>query len=208
MDLQLEWRPGIGDPGFMGWFTVVAYFAVAVLCAATRRAVRDRILQPELGRQHAVWGAMTVFLVALGINKQLDVQTLFTEVARAVLTRLGGMPNHRVIQFDFMAGFTGAAALVLAVGAWLVRNRRREYWLLMLGVTFIVVFIVLRAASFHHFDVFLHSHYLGVKMNHAFELTGIGVMGLAAWNRLSYARGRARTHAADAGAALDRGTAS
>ena len=85
-----------------------------------------------------------------------------------------------------------------------MRNRRREYWLLMLGVTFIVVFIVLRAASFHHFDVFLHSRYLGVKMNWAFELTGIGVMGLAAWTRLRYAKGRARAAtAAPAEAASD-----
>jgi hypothetical protein len=191
MDWDITWRPGIGDPDFMGWFTVFAYFAVAVLCAATRRAVRDRIPQPELGRQYRVWSATTAFLVALGINKQLDVQTLFTEIGRAVLKRNGWMPIHRIIQFDFMVGFTSVAALFLVVSAWLVRKRRREYWLLMLGVTFTVVFIVLRASSFHHFDVFLGTHYLGVKMNHALELTGIGVMGLAAWTRLRYARSRA-----------------
>src|ERR1041384_5677187 len=27
-----RWRPGIGDPTFIGWFTVVAYFATAYLC--------------------------------------------------------------------------------------------------------------------------------------------------------------------------------
>lgn len=43
-----RWRPTIGDPGFMGWFTVGSYFAcaivalIAVLSHRTTPAVEPR----------------------------------------------------------------------------------------------------------------------------------------------------------------------
>ncbi len=31
-----NWSPGIGDPTFVGWFTVVAYFDAALACWKAR----------------------------------------------------------------------------------------------------------------------------------------------------------------------------
>ena len=188
MDLQVDWEPGIGDPGFMGWFTVFAYFATAVLCGLACRAVREGIPEPERGRQPEVWKWVTVFLVALGINKQLDLQSLFTALARALLRKTDLMPVHRTLQFDFIVALIACAALFLVVSAWRVRRRRREYWLLLLGITFTTTFIVVRASSFHHVDVLLGSRVLGAKLNWVFELTGIALIAAAAWTRRTYAR--------------------
>ena len=33
-----RWRPGIGDPTFMGWLTVVAYFTASLLCCMAGRS--------------------------------------------------------------------------------------------------------------------------------------------------------------------------
>jgi len=188
MDLQVDWTPGIGDPTFMGWFTVVAYFAAAWLCVAARRALREHVSQPELGRQPQVWSAAAVFMVLLGINKELDLQTFFTALGRAVLTNHGWMPIHREIQLVFISSFVTAAMSVLVFACWLVRHRRREYWLLMLGVTVTTTFIVVRASSFHNFDHFIGTYVIGVKMNWALELSGIALTALAARSRIRHSR--------------------
>lgn len=179
----IDWQPGIGDPTFMGWFTVFAYFAAAVLCHRAARAVGTGVAPEERGREPRVWRAATIFLVALGINKQLDVQTLFTQIGRAVLTANGWMPERRQIQFDFMVGLTVTAAIVLAVALWIARRRIRAYGLLFAGAACSTTFILARAASFHHFDHFLGTYVIGVKMNWALELSGIAMMAAAAWRR-------------------------
>ena len=179
----IDWQPGIGDPTFMGWFTVFAYIAAAALCLRTARAVESGVAAHVRGREPRVWRAAAIFLVVLGINKQLDLQTLFTQIGRAVLTANGWMPERRQIQVDFMIGLTATAALVLAVALWVARRRIRAYGLLFAGAACSTTFILARAASFHRFDRFLGTYVSGVKMNWALELSGIGMMAAAAWTR-------------------------
>lgn len=69
--LMGEWRPGIGDPTFMGWFTVFSYFmcAAVALSVCTLNRAQDR-------RFARFWLVIGVVMVLLGINKQLDLQSL------------------------------------------------------------------------------------------------------------------------------------
>ena len=183
MDFGVNWEPGIGDPTVMGWVTVLAYVVAAGLAAAAARAL-DRVADPDArGRQPEIWRLTTILLVALAINKELDLQSWFTAFARVVLKKQGWMEYHRILQFRFIVGLICVSLIFLIASAWCTRRRRREYWLLLLGETFTVTFIVLRAASFHHVDVLLGTHIVGVKVNWALELTGIGVIALAAWTR-------------------------
>ncbi len=70
--MTLIWEPRIGDPTFVGWATVVAYFATAGLCVATAKLVAARIPGEHAGRQALIWRMVALLLIALGINKQLD----------------------------------------------------------------------------------------------------------------------------------------
>jgi hypothetical protein len=45
---------------------------------------------------------------------------------------------------------------------------------------FLLTFIVVRAISFHHFDMFISTRVLGVRMNWVLELTGVFLVSLAA----------------------------
>ena len=45
---------------------------------------------------------------------------------------------------------------------------------------FLLTFIVVRAISFHHFDLFLKARVGGLKMNWVLELGGIALVALAA----------------------------
>lgn len=190
MDLDVRWEPRIGDPTLMGWLTVAAYFAAAVLCAVTARTLRARLAPRELARQHLVWWATALLLVALGINKELDLQSWFTAVGRAIARRDGWIDRRRTVQAVFIAAFVTASLAATAAAAWRIRRSWREYGPLLLGLGCTLTFIVVRAASFHHFETFLDRRVAGARLNWVFELTGIGLVSLAAAARLRHARRR------------------
>lgn len=167
---QIGWRPKIGDPTMMGWFTVVMYGIGALL------ALRVWFRQRDL-----LWMAVSLVMTALCVNKQLDLQSLFTDIGRVAFVHLGLFEQRRLFQKWFVLGVVGIAGVL---GAWFVWQRH-TFWmrhkLLSSGLFFLMTFIVVRAISFHHFDVFIKSeHFGGVRMNWVLELGGIAMICLAA----------------------------
>lgn len=169
-----QWRPGIGDPTFMGWFTVFSYF----LCAAVTLSIYylNRTHDKRVAR---FWLVAGVAMVLLGINKQLDLQTLMTEVGRQIFRARGWMEMRRTVQFWFIIGF---GCLSLALFGWFTIRYRAwfsRFRLAFIGLTFLLAFVFIRAASFHHFDAFRDMSIAGVRMNWVMELTGIYLVCLA-----------------------------
>lgn len=176
-----HWRPGIGDPTFMGWFTVAAYFAAMLLTlqAARTSPVETGGTWKLTGRKF--WWFMTVLLLCLGINKQLDLQTWFTLTGKAMAKSEGWYERRRIFQGLFIAAI-GIGGMISVTGLlWLLRTRLREFGLAMVGTVFLGCFIVVRAASFHHVDQLLLSEIGGLRINWILEIGGIVWVGLAAW---------------------------
>src|SRR2546423_5657387 len=90
-----RWRPGIGDPTFIGWVTVVAYFVAAYFCwRASRNGLHGR-------KVRWFWTGLTALLVFLGFNKQLDLQTALTFIGKDFAKATGWYENRRVVQVFF-----------------------------------------------------------------------------------------------------------
>jgi len=174
-----NWRPGIGDPTVLGWLTVAAYLFAAVACgwAAWREPSSPR---GRLARPVAFWLVLAILLTLLGINKQLDLQSLLTVLARRMLTGRGLYEQRRTYQVAFI----GCVALVslgsLVAFLWFSRHELRSRWLALVGMVFILGFVVIRAASFHHVDALLASELGGLKWNWIFEIGGVLVVSVAA----------------------------
>ncbi|HVZ33497.1 MAG TPA: hypothetical protein VG963_13790, partial [Polyangiaceae bacterium] len=104
-----RWHPGIGDPSVLGWLTVVAYFVAAVLAF---RALRVHLGRARRGGASAqagdelllarFWGLVLAAMILLGINKQLDLQTLFTEIGRDLAHAQGWYETRRRYQVAFI----------------------------------------------------------------------------------------------------------
>jgi hypothetical protein len=175
-----RWRPGIGDPTFIGWFTVFAYFATAYLCwRAAHAGLHGR-------KVRWFWTGLTVLLILLGINKQLDFQTELTFMGRDFAKATGWYEERRIFQafFIFCIGFAG---IIATAGLfWLYRNEWRRLGLALAGFGFLATFVVIRAASFHHVDRFLLSTIGGMRMNWIFELGGIAAIAWPAWRAIKH----------------------
>ena len=112
-----RWTPGIGDPSWAGWLTSAAYAVAACLAVLAYRSCRSEAIRLErtsprdarnerLLAASGCWPCMT--LTALGINKQLDLQSLFTQVLRDAAHLQGWYDDRRRYQFAFVVVIAAA----------------------------------------------------------------------------------------------------
>lgn len=76
------WSFEAGDPTMTAWLTVGAYFLTAALCFSAYRCCQltsniDARCK-DLTVSRWIWLGLFLFFLFLGVNKQLDLQTLFS----------------------------------------------------------------------------------------------------------------------------------
>lgn len=161
----------------MGWVTVAAYAITFAACVMCQRRVHD-------AAQRRFWLATALVMLMLGINKQLDLQTWFTEVGRDLAIAHGWYERRRTVQALFIAGL---GLLAVAGWAWLstcLQTLDRHAKSAAFGLLLLCAFVILRAASFHHVDRLIGLRFDVVSLNAALELSGIAWICLSALQRL------------------------
>ena len=186
---NFNWSPGIGDPTIGGWITVILYLLAVVSCWKT--AYKLAMVGTGVAQERRAWRAISALFLALGINKQLDLQTALTEVGRMLARSEGWYNQRQVVQLAFIvlvAIICVVAALMLLI---FVRNAPAPTWFALSGTTFVLGFVLIRAASFHHIDRFLGESILGFRWNWILEMGGISLVLVGSeWRRK---RGNAAT---------------
>ena len=144
----MTWTPGIGDPTIVGWSIAAAYGVSAVLSVKARHAAKI-----EQKRHDAeFWTLVMLAAIGLGLNKQLDLQTLLTEMVRNLAKAQGWYGGRRLAQFAFISAMAAIAATGLAVLLYRYWTRQRGFQLAFMGLGLQSGFIVLRAFAFNHGD--------------------------------------------------------
>ena len=199
-----SWAPGIGDPTFVGWFTVTAYLFAAILClrASGHLDLKRPLAYSIEQKERRYWRMQAAILFALGVNKQLDLQTAITVWGRWLAVEQGWYEERRFVQKIFVVLVVVLGIAVIAALARLCSGAWQRNSLACLGMVFLVSFVMIRAASFHHVDLFLGLHALGIRFNAIFELGGIGCIAVAAIGRLSMPK-RKRGNNRDLAAQID-----
>ncbi len=184
--VEFRWLPGIGDPTLGGWITVFLYFAAVYMCW---RVARDIGADGRATRSEVhVWRTIAILFVALGINKQLDLQSALTEIGRVLAHYQGWYENRRAVQFTFI-GVVGALCLIAALTLLaMIWKTPPATWLAAGGTILVLLFVGVRAASFHHIDELINARIFGLRWNWILEMGGIMLVLLAAhWRRATIA---------------------
>lgn len=187
-----RWQPGVGDPGVMGWVTVGCYLGTFILCLRVfRRADKSR--KPL----RIFWLFLTVLMLFLAINKQLDLQSFATAVARCVAKMQGWYEQRQGFQFKVILALGFSALLVGGFFFWKLRKDLTRNFLALVGLTVVFGFVLIRAVGFHDFDVIINTRISYIKVNWILELTGLFLISLNAIILIKYShihqkRGRRR----------------
>ena len=162
-----RWYPSIGDPTAFGWLTVFAYLAAVWRCVVKVKESKN------FGGSYQFWLYLAIALLFLGINKQLDLQTWLTQTMRDNALSHGWYAYRRPLQLGFIV-FLGMGMLIILLSLRLfLANSWRHNKLAWLGVTLLCTFILMRAASFHHLDIFIVYPLFGITINVILEVGAI-----------------------------------
>lgn len=154
----------------MGWLTVLGYGIAAILALRTSKQVKSIDL-PQV--EKIFWFMLTPALFFLMVNKQLDLQSLLTAVGRCEAQISGWYDLRRAKQAKFIYILITTGLFSLVIASFLLRRSIRRMWLVLLGTTSLVTFILVRAVGFHHVDVLIGTTLAGWRVNWIFELGGI-----------------------------------
>ena len=170
---SFNWTPGIGDPTAAGWITVFLYLCTSLSCWTVAR----RIWQEA--RESQFWRTVAVSFLALGINKQLDLQTALTEIGRVLAHWQGWYEQRQLVQIAFII-FVAVTCVVAVMLLFLwVHHAPASTLLALFGTIMVIGYVLVRAASFHHIDRFIAGAIIGLRWNWLLEIGGIAVVLLA-----------------------------
>ena len=96
----------------------------------------------------------------------------------------GWYENRRIVQVGFIASLIIAALGMLVWLFFAVSDLCTEIRWAALGIVALAAFVVMRAASFHYMDIWIHAKWLGAQMNWIMELGGIACIGVPAYIRV------------------------
>jgi len=148
-----KWHLQANDNSPGGWLATAIYAALILL--SWREVLRRKPAEKARGRalQQSFWIWLSLGVTAVGINKQLDLQTLMIDLGRRAARAEGLMQYRRVLQ----AGFAIAAAIaaIAMVGAlWkLAKRASPSESLVIVGVCALIGFVVVRIATFNHIEL-------------------------------------------------------
>ncbi|MEO0820618.1 MAG: hypothetical protein AAF074_09365 [Pseudomonadota bacterium] len=181
-----RWSPEIGDPSAMGWATVAGYFAAAMLALAV--AARPGRFPAESRRREALfWAGMVLVLLALGINKQLDLQSFATAIGRCVAQAGGWYEARRPVQLAAVLALAGAVCLGGLGLALLLRGTLARNGLALAGLVALGGFVLVRAVGFTHVDRLINLDLAGLRVNWVLELGAIALAAAGARRALARA---------------------
>lgn len=168
-----QWTPGIGDPTYMGWATVALYFAASWLSWRRRRSL------PRHGvfaRERSFWGGLAVVLTFFGLNKQLDFQSAMTAAGRCVALEFDWYASRHSAQIALILALIVFFAAAGSALLWYLRKEAGRLVIPLVGAVCLFLFVLVRAASFHHVDIFISTTIIGVRMNWLIEAGSLAVI--------------------------------
>mgnify|MGYP000058814849 CR=1 FL=1 len=162
----------IHDRGTAAWIIVASYFVGAAASFWASRTGRKR--------DRRFWIGTSILLVLLGLNKELDLQTVLTDTARYLAHYGGWYDYRRIVQGLFLLALAVGGFLAIAALLRWLRRSSLPMKAAALGIGLLMIFIVMRAASFHHIDRWVTINVAGLRSGWWLELAGIAVIGLSA----------------------------
>lgn len=160
------------DPTGTAWFIVAGYLMGAAIAVGAGGAAQ--------GRDARFWYGAALVLLLLGLNKELDLQSILTESARAVTQEMGWYGQRRLFQALFLVALAFGGLAVMGLLATWLRRSSRPVKVAAVGIVLLLTFVLLRAASFHHVDDWVTIDLGMMRSGWWLELAGITVIALSA----------------------------
>ncbi|MBK7894869.1 MAG: hypothetical protein IPJ90_08295 [Anaerolineaceae bacterium] len=128
----------------MGWLTVLAYLLVALASWHRSRTVSPDAFPVE----QRFWRRLTVIVLLLGVNKQLNFLTLFTMLGRSWAWQQQWYAGRQAVQLALVGIVVLLLVTVAGIRLWRLRRLPRRYLLAQILILLLVGFVLVRGHVF------------------------------------------------------------
>ena len=188
MSREISWSFGIGDPTVAGWTITIGYFIAALtsymaylFCRRKNQVATDLELTTiQLIALPYFWIYCCITLVILGLNKQLDLQTLLLEIFRGDDTTDTLNPDNHVGKKSFIILFSAAAVFGYLTLEAVRTNVMSEIKIALGSMSLLLIYIVFRASVIHQFTGAVQSESILAELLLMTEPLGISLFTLSA----------------------------
>ena len=139
---------------------------------------------PKPARRAAVWLALAFGAVLAAVASAVDLHERVAELGRIVARGDGWYAGRTALQTAAVLGVAALAGVVLWIMRRLLSEQAGQFRLVVIGVVVLLAFWGIRAVSLHDVDTVMRFSVLGVRVQWLLELTGIGLIVLAAGRRI------------------------
>jgi hypothetical protein len=177
-----QWKPRMGDPSLSGWVITIAYFCSFVLCITNGLLFRSSERRATSSQRARLWYIFSGIMLVFGVNKQLDLQTLLTQVGSRLSQAQGWYELRRAVQLLFIVVLFVVFVLFIVYTLKKLRDNWRHFTVTPFGILTVLVWVMVRAALMQHVDsIIFHTYVHGHRrVNHLIEFGGIVLTGLGA----------------------------
>lgn len=159
-----------GDHSFFGWMTVLLYFAASLLTGyKSKLTIRNK-------ESCYFWLSLTALLVFLGLNKQLDLQSDLTDWLRTSAKAHGWYDQRRGVQLLFITVMGLAIPILLISLRLFLYHSWQRYKITWVGIVLLLIFVMVRAASFHHVDLIFYQTIGSIRYYQLLEMLAISLI--------------------------------
>jgi hypothetical protein len=130
-------------------------------------------------RTPRTWLAIAGMLLLLGLNKQLDLQTLFIQVGREIAVVAGWYGERRMLQMVFVLVLGAVMISALLTLIWRRRRFFQQHPLTLPGAVLLVLYVLVRAGTFDHVDEAFGLNLDDSKWMDGMELSGVICFAMA-----------------------------
>ncbi len=170
------------DHSFFGWMTVLAYFLTSIRTGYKAKAALHH------GKDVIFWLLLTGMIIFLGLNKQLDLHTNLTEVLKEMAKSQGWYGERRKLQVLFIVVLGLSVPIIFLFLRVMLADLWKRYKSIFAGVILLMVFIVIRAASFHHVQLLLYQNIGVIRFYQLLELLAIAVIFMGTFVKVNAGR--------------------
>ena len=171
----LTWHLQLDNPDFLGWLVVAGYLLAATACGWVALKTDNSV---SAGSK--IWWLLAVVLLFLGINKQLNLQTLMIVMGRRAAFAGGWYGHRRFVQAVFSAAFALIGLCLLRFFASYAKRFIGKNRLAFAGVIVLLFFVVLRASTINHANELFGANLKDESWAWMLELCGSILIALSA----------------------------
>jgi len=174
--LEGYWIVNRGDPTVIGWFITLFYFFVFATSFYLLKKITPNISNNEY---MWFWYGVTILIILLGINKQLDIQMLFADFARLYAKVIGIFENRKPFQHKIISFLTTIGISIFSVMIYKFWYAPKRMWLALIGFCILFSFPIIRLVSLHSIESLLSISVLYIKIVDVIEILGITIVLIA-----------------------------